>query len=356
MRLRGYFLGQATPLAASIVVLLALAAITAGLTLPHEPAEFSGQGTNRQAQPVLSQRNQPPETAEHRSLGFVTIKPASEPGMMSYEDREDGFRLDYPSLLQCRQLLIFRDPPSPTMIALYLVFSSDDPKTYLQTLAHLHGSMSVQEINGITWITYRTSSGAVGYYIYRDYEAVDIEGVPSVVTKTVSEAEVQAIRKMASHFAFSDPSTRMDAKIAMLKVGDRFGKLTVSRVVTRAKANGNRKEYRENPLGEVDFRGTLTLTGTLENNQTMNSGPDYAISAFDSGSYSELPQVGYSFDFSGDDYFQIHLRNEDKVEDTLQKHKPRDEQVTILVNELKEVFYPGGGAPWVTAELLKIVD
>ena len=30
--------------------------------------------------------------------------------------------------------------------------------------------------------------------------------------------------------------------------------------------------------------------------------------------------------------------------------------LTDLVNALKEVFYPEGGAPWVTAELLKIVD
>ena len=126
--------------------------------------------------------------------------------------------------------------------------------------------------------------------------------------------------------------------------------------MTRDAANGNRQEYRENPLGEVDFDGTLTLSGTLENNQTMNSGPDYAVSEFDSGSYSELPQIGYPFDFSGDDYFQIHLRNEEKVKDILQKHKPRDEHVTILVNELKEVFYPGGGAPWVTARWRRIVD
>jgi hypothetical protein len=346
---------MAKPLASSIIVILALVAITAGVTSSHEPAEFSGQGS-QQPQPILSRRKQPPEASEDRSLGFVTIKPASEPGMMSYEDTEDGFRLDYPSLLQCRQHLIFRDPPSPTMIALNLVFSSDDPKTYLQTLAHLHGSMSSEEINGASWITYRTSSGSVGYYTYRDYEAVDIEGVPSVVTKVVSKAEVQAIRKMASHFAFSDPSTRMDSKIAMLKIGDRFGKLTVSRVVTRAAANGNRKEYWENPLGEVDFSGTLTLTGTLENNQTMNSGPDYAVSAFSPGTYSELPQVGYSFDFSGDDFFQIHLTNVEKIEETLGKHRLSDSGVTILVNELKEVFYPGGGAPSVTAELVKIVD
>jgi hypothetical protein len=244
------------------------------------------------------------------------------------------------------------------MIALNVVVSSEDPKTYLEVLKNERGSFHREELNGAIWIVYRTSSGAIGYYIYHDHMAIDIEGVPSVVKKKITDNELRAIRQMASTMKFTRPSERMDYMLAALGVGDRFGKLTVQRVITRAAANGNKRKYWANPLGEVDLAGTLRLTGVLNNNQTMNSGPYYAISALDSASYSQLPQVGHAFDFARDGSFQIHLKNENFVADALRKPTPRDlatdSPITIDVDHLSEVFYPGGGAPIVTAKLVRI--
>jgi len=343
--------------AVSTAVLLALGSIASGnprVRCLVETPDRAADRISEQETPL------PAQVSESRTLGFVTIRKASDLGFMSYVDSEDGFQLEYPSYLECGQQLIFRDPPSPTMIALNLVFSSKDPKTYAEVLRSLHGSFDREEMNGAKWIVYRTSSGAIGYYIYRDHIAIDIEGVPSVVTKKVSDNELRAIRGMASTLEFTTPSERMDYRIAALKAGDQFGKLTVQKVITRAAADGNRRKYWENPLGEVDFAGTLKLTGVLDNNQTMNSGPDYVISAFDSASYSQLPQIGHSFDFAQDDSFQIHLTNEDYVAYAIRErplsHTATDSPITIAVDHLNEVFYPGGGAPFVTAKLLRIEE
>lgn len=342
--------------AASAAVLLALASIASGKLQVRRFAESPDRAAGRISGQEASL---PAQITDSRTPGFVTIRKASERGFMSYADSEDGFQLEYPSFLECRQG-IFRDPPSPTMIVLNLVFSSEDPKTYLEVLRSLHGSFDREELNGVRWIVYRTSSGAIGYYTYRDHIAIDIEGVPSVVTKKLSDDELRAIRGMASTLEFTKLSKRMDHRIAALKAGDQFGKLTVQKVITRATANGNRRKYWENPLGEVDFAGTLTLTGVLDNNQTMNSGPDYVISAFDSASYSQLPQIGHSFDFAQDDSFQIHLTNGDYVADAIGKRPPSNtatgSPTTIVVEHLNEVFYPGGGAPLVTAKLLRVEE
>jgi hypothetical protein len=341
--------------AASVAVLFALASI----------ASDSPQGSQLAAAPDKTARwipeqetSLPTQVPESRTLGFVTIRQATVQGFMSYLDSEDGFQLEYPSNVECEQQLIFRDPPSPTMIALNLVLSSEDPKTYVEVLRSLHGSFDREKLNGVTWIVYRTSSGAIGYYIYHDHMAIDIEGVPSVATNKISDDELRAIREMASTLQFTKLSERMDYRISALKVGDRFGKLTVQKVITRAAANRNRRNYWANPLGEVDFAGTVRLTGVLDNNQTMNSGPDYVISAFDSASYSQVPQIGHPFDFAQDDSFQIHLTNADYVADAIGKRPNNgaatDSPVTIVVDHLNEVFYPGGGAPLVTANLLRV--
>jgi len=343
----------------AVFLLTALALIASGDPRVRRPVESTSKASDYD--PTSKQRNAPASsTPESRTLGFVSIRQASDRGFMSYVDSEDGFRLEYPSYIECREQLEFRDPPSPTMIALNLVLSSEDPKTYLEVLRNLHGSFHREELNRVRWIVYRTSSDSIGYYIYRDHIAIDIEGIPIGATKKVSDEELRAIRTMASTLEFTRLSERMDYKIAALKVGDRFGKLTVQKVITRAAADGNRRKYWQNPLGEVDFAGAVKLTGVLGNNQTMNSGPYYVISTFDSPSYSRLPQIGHSFDFSQDHSFQVHLTNEDFVARTIRKLPSSDLAtglpLTIAVDHLNEVFYPGGGAPDMTARLLRVEE
>jgi hypothetical protein len=147
--------------AASMAVLLALASIASGNPRVHRLVgahERTADRISEQETPL------PAQESESRTLGFVTIRKASDRGFMSYVDSEDGFQLQYPSYLECRQQLIFRDPPSPTMIALNLVLSTEDPKTYVEVLRSLHGSFDREELNGVKWIVYRTSSGAIAFF------------------------------------------------------------------------------------------------------------------------------------------------------------------------------------------------
>jgi len=267
---------------------------------------------------------------------------------MIYEDKEDGFRFEYPAFLDLDDTcLTFHNPDDSNELALGIALASKDPGRF-------PGETEI--INGMNWVKFSfPRGGGAGYAIYHNYEEASIEGtVQGTPAKPLSSGELQAMRQMVATFAFAPLSSRMDSKIAALKIGQKFGSVHVGHVVTRAMANGNRKKYWTNPLGEVDFAGPLTLTAHISDQRSMNSGPQWVIGAVDTIDCSKLPQIAYPIDCKKLPYLQIRLNNPDFVARQMKENAyPDDVPLTIVVDHLIEVYYPGGGFPSFSANLVK---
>jgi len=289
-----------------------------------------------------------PETGTGQASGDVNAE-----NLTTYENRDDGFQLKYPSFLQFNGLE-FRNLGGDDFITIYVSVASANPKPYLKLGKNMPVSVKKQTFNHLNWVNYSYSGGA-RYCAYRNYELLCIEGTAvGAPGKQLSRVVLATMQEIESTLIFTDVSFRMDSKIAALKIGDRFGSLSVGRVVTRSMADGNRKKYWENPFGEVDFNGSLTLTGYIENNQSMNSGPDWVIGP-DSESCASLPQVGHLIDFDKCQGIEIHFNNEDFVNQQVNRYRD-GKQFTVVVSNLSEIYYPAGGPPYVRADLVRIVE
>jgi hypothetical protein len=301
---------------------------------------------------ALGQSGAPGRSGPETGTGQVRDDVKAE-NLTTYEDKEDGFQLKYPSFLQFNGLE-FRNLGGNDFVTIQVSVASVDPKPYLKLGKNVPVSVKKQVFNHLKWVNYSYLGGAT-YCAYRNHELLCMEGVAvGAPGKQLSSVVLGAMQEIESTLIFTDVSFRMDSRIAALKIGDRFGGLRVGRVVTRSMADGNRKKYWENPFGEVDFNGSLTLTGYIENNQSMNSGPDWVISP-DPESCALLPQVGHPIDFAEYQGFEIHFNNEDFVEQQVSRYRD-GKQLTIVVNNLSEIYYPAGGLPYIRADLVRIVD
>jgi hypothetical protein len=297
------------------------------------------------------------EEPQPKSNPYVTITRAPKPDTMIYEDHWNALRFEYPSFLRLNDLgLGFRNAGDSNVIALYAEFSSTDPKGYEELRKYWPSvSFSKEIINGIPWVRYSAPGGA-GYYFYRNYEEIAIEGVvEGNPRKPLSAAELAAMREIVDSLTFTSKESRMDFRIAAVKVGAKYGSVRVSRVVTRAMANGNRQKYWTNPAGEVDFSGTITLSGYIDNEQTMNSGPAWTLGRIEAGDCAKLPQIAYPISCSQLTNLQIFLTNADFIQQQFAKRTSEDEELTVVIDDLAEVFY-GSGPPSFSAKLVKILD
>ncbi|HEV2396807.1 MAG TPA: hypothetical protein VGS27_07700 [Candidatus Sulfotelmatobacter sp.] len=248
----------------------------------------------------------------------------------------------------------FRNADDSNVISLYTEFSSTDPHGY-EGLRRYWPSVTFSKeiINGMPWVSYSSTEGA-GYYLYRENEQVAIEGiVTGYPRKPLSQGELAAMRQIVSTFQFTPESSRGDFRIAAVKLGTRYGSLRVSQVITRDAANGNRQKYWSNPAGELDFSGSVILSGYIENRQTMNSGPAWTLAGIKPADCAKLPQVAYPVDCSHLTDLEISLTNSDSIQQQLEKRTPSDDELTVEIDDLVEVYY-GSGVPSLSAKLVRI--
>jgi hypothetical protein len=162
---------------------------------------------------------------------------------------------------------------------------------------------------------------------------------------------------MVTTFTFAPLSSRIDSKIAALKVGTRLGDLRIRRVITRQQAAGNRRSYYYDPAGEVRFTGSVTLTSAVINNeQTMNSPPHYVLGQIGADDCEKLPHLGRTVDCTKLSYpdVVISLNNADSVAKQLKARPHRDDdELTIVLTDLAEVFY-GRSSTQFRAKLVRI--
>jgi hypothetical protein len=139
---------------------------------------------------------------------------------------------------------------------------------------------TTEKLNNLQWDNYAGPETAEACTLWQ-HEQVCIFGTYDSSHK-VSPALRDAVRNIESTLVFTGIAGRLDAKIAALRPGDRFCGLTVRRVLTRERIehHPNPNRFTVNSYGAVDFAGTLTLRGSIEDDSTPNSpgiwsfGPD----------------------------------------------------------------------------------
>ena len=139
------------------------------------------------------------------------------------------------------------------------------------------------ELDGFGW-----PDGMIGSYTYRD--GVMVEFVTSPIRLgndlAVPPESLAALKQIQSSFTFFDDPYRTDRQLAALKVGQKLGGLTVTRIVPGAGGS-------DHPIATLKFAGQLTLTGhVVLPSPTMGGGwGGYFMADLDGESRSVVPQL-----------------------------------------------------------------
>ncbi len=276
--------------------------------------------------------------------GYIAITPAQVPGWFTYQDSADAFHFQFPNPLKHRdgdmgwELLNSSDG---TRFSVRVVYALRDPKLY-NDRGITPENLQKQSINGLKWVFWTFKDGA-GYYTYRNNEAISLVIYAPDRRFTFSDADTQLLKQIVHTFAFDDISSRMDRRIARLKIGQEIGNLTINRILPAADSISSR--FVNGILGEVDFRGNLTVAGGAVDDSILRDWD--GLYGLDASSTALIPKIGsvvYKVPITGWEHlFQV-------VE--LAK-RPKDFPGSrIIIGNLKEIFVPGGGAPHLKADFI----
>jgi hypothetical protein len=295
-------------------------------------------------------QNGPQEPRGQEAITYFGTSQVRNPALRLYEDKKDGFQFKYPSFLyQDYAYHILNIRPCNDLINVEVSLSAVDPKPD----PHLGNDVTVetQVVNNLKWVHYSSLDGAQ-YCANWSHEQVCFKLSTWVKEKPLSSAIIEAMQVIESTFVFSLPD-RMDSRIATAKMGDKIGSLRVRRVITREMAELNPKKYGDGYYGRIDFTGTLTLTGSMEDFRTMNSGPDWEFSC-DGASCTRLP-----FGLGEDTLSRVIFTRWSTLADRQMSHAPPPRfgslDVTIVVKNLSVTSYPGQGASFANADLVSMV-
>ena len=166
--------------------------------------------------------------------------------------------------------------------------------------------------------------------------------------------DLAALRQIVSTLTFTDRTLTTHGKISVLKAGDKYGALVVSRVVLGTINRGARRTGGDWPpvFDQVDFKGQLVLRGRLANNQTMNSGPAWVIYLNSQAMVAKLPQVAYPYDIYE---CELHFKNQLLANQLLSSYGQTDSPATIVVDDLCEYFAGGAIPPTFAAKLVRVI-
>jgi hypothetical protein len=170
------------------------------------------------------------------------------------------------------------------------------------------------------------------------------------------------MHEIESTFVFSDAADRLDAKIAAVKIGDRFGKLRVRRVVTMKMEDRDLRRSYSVSYGEIHFDGYLRLVGTMENTGTRLSSLWEFSQDAEKGSQARF-ELRLPFDPGGDPLDRFEFNNGGLIGQRLAKlpHSPYEsageQRGSIVVKNITVFFYPESEmGPFVTADLVSMVS
>ena len=283
------------------------------------------------------------------------------PGLSLYVDKEDGFQFKYPSALKTEDSsLEFENSTCVDFFHLGegIRLEVSLPSAYEEPIFTFDKDASVetQIFNQLKWTNYSTPAGAE-FCTWKSHEQVCIEGIDTSVAHRVSNNLLRAMREIESTFVFTDITSRLDSRIAAVKVGDRFGNLRAKRVVTMEMEDRNQKKYYLGSYGEIYFTGSLKLVGGMENMGTMNSGPRWEFSPDSKNGGSPLP-----FDLGTDLLDSIEFNNNYSIDKRLSKLPPSpygtavEAELTIVVKNIVVIFHPARGGSIIRADLVSMVE
>ena len=224
-----------------------------------------------------------------------------------YEDFGYGFRFQAPSGW-VGGLGSIHEPSGPLSVHMEQIFAASDPKLYLSEGAK---PGATETINGLNWTGLTWADGSIGSYTYHDGVTVEFMTSPIRLGSNlaVPPESLAALKQIQSSFTFFDDPYRLDWQLAALKVGQKLGGLTVTRIAHGAGGV-------EHPIATVRFAGQLALTGhVVLPSPTMGGGwSPYFMADLDSESRSVMPQLKCPVEGLGpvtEWAFGIHLTNQD---------------------------------------------
>jgi len=310
----------------------------------------------------------PPQDTQKPKVHGIDCQAPDPPaaGSTLYQDKVDGFEFMYPSFLHSDDSsLVFDDGPCsksfhPNEV---IVFRISLPPAYEEPEAVRFGekdtSVETQVVNRLKWVKY-SSRGQADDCTFSNHEQVCIHGGAIPNGGELSPALVKAMQEMESTFAFTVASSRLDARIAAVKAGDRFGSLTVRRVVTMAMEDRNPKRGYSGTYGEIYFTGSLKLVGSIENDGTMHSALWEFFPDGEDGSQTTV-DLKLPFDPGKELLDRIEFKGGLDVGERMAKLPPSpngtaaEQPVTIVVRNIAAIFNPGAGQSVVRADLVSMV-
>ncbi len=330
---------------------------------PFQPSNLSGSGSvnasSDAATPTTGNIGRDTQTttivADSISSGYITIRQASTTNMMMYDATPEGFQFQFPSYLSENGNNEVRDQQNNFSILIDVFFSPAKPD--IPSLG-LIASTSTVIVNGLPWTKFaerNTYKGTgwfegSGYFVSQGGVTIELSEevgsyIPTSAPPVLADRDAQAVNDILSTFAFTNPSLRLDHEIGAVKVGDKYGSLTVSRVIT-------------GKAGEIDFTGQLTLIGTFDaevqpTGDGMGQGQVYYFGNLDLASVSRLPQIGQPVAYNEYSPLLIYLDNQDlasqfgsqvsyPLANDQDLHFFSNETSTIVIDGLQEVYYSEG--------------
>ena len=217
-------------------------------------------------------------------------------------------------------------------------------------------------INGQNWTALTSRTGSIGSYTHRDGVMVEFFGISPVRTGsnvTVPPESLAALKEVQSSFTFIDGPYRTDRQLAALKVGQKLGGLTVTRIVPGAGGF-------DHPLATVKFAGQLTLTGNVVlPSPSMGGGWGPYFMYLDNESRSLVPQLKCPVEGLAPDSewtFRVDFTNQEftnqqfaKVPSISGAHAEYDADAAVVVDNVSEAFGNGGMKPQVSARLVRVL-
>jgi hypothetical protein len=283
-----------------------------------------------------------------------TIAPNGS-GAMVYQDFGRGFRFEFPGDWKGSKLFL-SSPGTAAEILVNPMIASSDPKFYVTEPAKPIGS---ETINGLTWTTLTWERGGRGYYKYSHGLAIEFFVSAFGKNKAVDPAALAALHQVLSTFTFFDDPYRLDRQLAALKVGQKLGDLTITRI--NPGAGGF-----EHPLATVKFAGQLTLTGNVVlPSPSMGGGWSPYFMYLDNESRSLVPQLKCPVESLAPDSewtFRVDFTNQEftnqqfaQVPSISGSHAWYDAEATVVVDHVSEAFGNGGMKPQVSARLVRVL-
>jgi hypothetical protein len=173
-------------------------------------------------------------------------------GAMVYQDYGHGFSFEFPSNWMGNRLFL-RGPAEAAQILVNPMTANSDPKFYFTEPAKPTGS---ETINGLTWTVLTWEQGGRGYYTYSHGVAIEFFAAAFGKDKAVDPAALVALQQVLSTFTFFDDPYRIDRQLDALRVGQKLGDLTITRIIPGAGGF-------EHPLATVEFAGQLRISGDM---------------------------------------------------------------------------------------------